>query len=182
MTRRVAAALCALLLLSACAELQLLLPGDRLEFELAGRLAARFRDEAASGNIAWRHSVDGDEVLITTPVGSTVARLVRDGGGVVLSSADGTEHRADDVEALTERVLGFRLPLAGLTDWVRGRTAPGPVQFEQRDSAGRLQQLEQAGWKVEYQAYREDGLPVRLRLSYPGLELRLAVHEWKLAR
>ncbi|MBK8062941.1 MAG: outer membrane lipoprotein LolB [Betaproteobacteria bacterium] len=182
MIRRSAAALLAILALTACAELQRLMPAEQLEFELAGRIAARYRDEAATGNIAWRHAAQDDEMLITSPVGSTIARLVRDQDGVVLAAADGVEHRAADAEALTERILGFRLPLNGLADWVRGRAAAGEPAVQRRDAAGRLQTLEQGGWTIEYQAWREDGLPVRLRLVYPGIELRLAIHEWKAVR
>ena len=46
------------------------------------------------------------------------------------------------------------------------------------DGAGRLLQLEQSGWRIEYLEY-QGKLPARLRLTYPGLELRLAVSEWK---
>lgn len=172
-------ALAAALFASACAEFQLLLPGDDFQFELAGRIAVRFRDEASSGNIAWRHGHSGDEVLITTPLGQGIARIVRAGDSVVLTTPDAREHRAADAATLTEQVLGFRLPLDGLADWVRAR--PGGGQFEaRRDASGRLAELQQSGWTIEYLEWREDGhLPSRLKLTYPGIELRLAIAEWK---
>jgi outer membrane lipoprotein LolB len=165
-----------------CAQLQPATSHDAVEFELAGRIATRYKDEAASGNVAWRHAKDADELLITTPVGSTVARVVRTGNEVVLTTSDQRDHRAADAEALTEQVLGCRLPLAGLTDWVRGRAIDGAPASATRDKDGRLATLAQNGWNVEFQEYRADGLPVRMKLSYPGLELRLAIHEWKIAR
>src|SRR6185295_6943319 len=119
--RRAAALLAAGLGLAGCAglpELGAEKPAQ-LEFELAGRIAVRYGEQAASGNVAWRHARDSDELVITTPVGGAVARIVRDRTGVVLTNADGVEHRAADAESLTERVLGFRLPLEGLSDWVR---------------------------------------------------------------
>lgn len=164
---------------AACAELQLQLPGGEPQFEIAGRIAARYRGEASSGNIAWRHGESGDEVLITNPLGQGVARIVRAGGQVTLTAPDGSEHRAEDVEALTEQVLGFRLPLAGLAEWVRGRSGQGPAQ-EERDPSGRLARLWQSGWAIAYQAWTDDGeRPIRLTLTYPGIELRLAIAEWK---
>jgi outer membrane lipoprotein LolB len=157
-------------------------PGADLEFELRGRIAVRYRDEAASGNIAWRHAPAIDEVLITSSLGQGVARIVRDAQQVVLTTQDGREHRAADAETLTGQVLGFRVPLAGLADWVRGRAAPGPAH-ERRDAAGRLVELEQAGWIIAYEAWSEDGArPTRMRLGYPGMELRLAVAEWRAGR
>ena len=164
---------------AACAELRVVVPAEDLEFELAGRIAVRFRDESSSGNIAWRHGARNDEVLITTPLGQGVARIVREGDAVRLTDSEAREHRAADAETLTEQVLGFRLPLAGLADWVRARAAPGPSQVRS-DGAGRMAELEQSGWKIEYLEWGADGrLPARMKLTYPGIELRLAIAEWK---
>ena len=167
----------ALLLLAACAAPGFLNPATDIEFELFGRIAVRYRDDAGSGNIAWRHGVRSDEMFLTTPFGQGIARLAREGDVFTLTTQDGREFRAADAETLTEQVLGFRLPLLGLADWVRGRAAPGPARAR-NDSAGRLVELEQSGWTIEYQEYA--GMkPSRLTLKYPGLELRLAVAEWK---
>jgi len=43
---------------------------------------------------------------------------------------------------------------------------------------GRLLWLEQHGWRIEYTSY-EGARPKVLKLNYPGLELRLAISEWK---
>jgi outer membrane lipoprotein LolB len=99
----------------------------------------------------------------------------------MLTAQDGREYRAPDAESLTEQVLGFRLPLRGLADWVRGRAAAAPAPAPTRErvnASGRLAELEQSGWTVEYLEYA-GVLPSRLRLTYPGLELRVAVSEWK---
>ena len=106
---------------------------------------------------------------------------MRAGDEIALTMQDGREHKAADAEALTEQLLGFRLPIVGLADWVRGRPARGPAPAPTRqiaDTSGRLTELEQAGWRIEYQEY-QDRLPARMRLSYPGLELRLAISEWR---
>jgi len=151
-------------LLGACAPLQVKPPAGPLEFDLAGRIAARYRDDAFSGIVTWRHAGEGDEMLISTPMGQGVARIVRQGDAVVLTTSEGKEYSDRDGEALTERALGFRLPLAGLADWVRGRPAPA---------------LEERGWRVEYLERDEQDRPTRLRVTYPGVELRLAISEWR---
>jgi outer membrane lipoprotein LolB len=148
--------------LAGCAQLQ---PAAEAPlFELNGRIAARYGTESFSGNVAWRHAERADEMLLSTPLGQGVARLVRDGDAFTLTTAEPKEYRAKDAESLTEQVLGFRVPLAGLAQWVRGRPAP---------------ELEARGWKVEYQDYDAERRPTRLRVSYPGIELRLAISEWK---
>jgi len=175
-----AGAAAAALLLASCAELAFQAPAENLEFELSGRIAMRYREQAGSANLAWRHSANGDEMLISSALGQGVARIVRNGAEVRITTADGQEHRAADAEALAEQALGFRLPLAGLADWVRARPAVGAAAQPRYDAQGRLAELAQGGWTIEYLEYRDDGaLPARLRLTYPGLELRLAIAEWK---
>jgi outer membrane lipoprotein LolB len=172
--------LCLLAVLAAaCAQLESPVPEDQV-FELAGRLAARQGDEAFSGNVSWRHAGSTDELLVTTPLGQGVARIVRKGDSVVLTTSEPREYRAADVASLTEKALGFRLPLEGLADWVRGRPSPHAPASVQEGPDGRPAAIEQSGWRIEYQAYDEDSArPRRLRLTYPGIDLRLAVTEWK---
>jgi outer membrane lipoprotein LolB len=167
----------AALALAACAALpKPSAPVSEGGFELQGRVAVRYGSDGASGNVAWRHSPESDEMLITSFIGQGIARIRRSGGEVQLF-ADGKEHRAPDAETLTERVLGWRLPLTGLPDWVQGRPAPGGVEDVRRDAAGRVVGFVQDQWKIEYQAF--DGeRPSRLRLSRPNLEIRLIVDQW----
>jgi len=173
-----ALAAAALLAVAGCAELTVRAPGEQVDFEFSARFAARYRDEAASGQLAWRHHAARDEVLISSPFGQGLARVTREPSGVTLVMADDRRYVAQDAETLTEQVLGFRLPLRGLADWVRGRAAAGSPARTDYAADGRLAALEQEGWRVEYQEY-ESGRPARLRLLYPGMELRLAISQWK---
>jgi outer membrane lipoprotein LolB len=166
------------LLLGACAQAPTGPPAADTEFELAGRLGVRYGDESFSGSLAWRHARSSDEMLISTPLGQGVARIVRENDAVTLSTAEPRDYRASDAESLTEQVLGFRLPLGGLADWVRARPAPGSPAEIERAPDGKLQKLVQRGWQIEYQEY-SGALPFRLRLSYPGIELRLVISQWK---
>jgi outer membrane lipoprotein LolB len=148
--------------LAGCAELQT--TTEKPLFELNGRIAARSGKDTFSGNLAWRHAEHADEMLLSTPLGQGVARIVRENGAFTLTTAEPKEYHAEDSESLTEQVLGFRVPLLGLAQWVRGEPAP---------------ELEARGWKVEYLARDEHNRPTRLRITYPGIELRLAISEWK---
>jgi outer membrane lipoprotein LolB len=163
--------------LGACAELPegpSLPPGG---FELAGRIAVRHAKDGASGRIQWRHSVDTDDVLITSPIGQGIAHISRNGDEYHLTTGSGKEFRATDPESLTEQTLGWRLPLAGLPDWIQGRAAPGENADLRRDAEQRPLELRQDGWRVEYQEFR-NGHPARLRMSREDLEIRLVVDRW----
>jgi len=176
--RRIAYALAAALI-AACTALpvQRAATGTQGAFELTGRIAVRYGKEGASGRIAWRHSADDDEMLFTSPIGQGIATITRRDGEVRLVTSDQKEYRAHDAESLTERVLGWRLPLTGLPDWVQGRADPArPAELE-RDGQSRLTQLRQDDWKVEYQEY-EGARPSKLKLSRADIEIRLVVDDW----
>lgn len=168
----------AALLVAACVSVEPRPPAGPLEFQLSGRLAARYEGESFTGNVTWSHAVQGDEMLITTPMGQGVARIVREPEGVTLRTAEPREYHAPDAETLTQKVLGFRLPLAGLGDWVRARPTPRVPFRMDRGESGQPRMIEQSGWRIEYLEY-EGERPRRLRLTYPGVELRFAVSEWK---
>ena len=144
----------------ACATLPEPGPSSGTGFELGGRVAVRYGKEGASGRISWRHSSEADEILITSPLGQGVARIKRAGDEVELVTSDERVFRAADAESLTERVLGWRLPLAGLPDWVQGMASPGRPADLRRDAAGRLVELLQDDWKIEFQEH-ENGVEVK---------------------
>jgi outer membrane lipoprotein LolB len=172
------AAWLAVLLLAACAQVDLKPPSGAVDFDLVGRIAARYSADAFTGNLSWRHAESGDDLIISTPFGQGVARIVREGEAVQLTTAENKSYRAPDAESLTERTLGFRLPLEGLADWVQGRPSPGsPAKVEKGDD-GRPRLIEQRDWRIEYQEY-EGSRPYRLRLTYPNVELRLAIMQWR---
>lgn len=149
-------------------------------FQLLGRVAVKYGSEAASGKISWQHDAASDDLLISTPLGQGLARIVRSDAMVSLTTSDQKVYQASDVEALTGQVLGWRLPLAGLPDWVRGRASAGVPAQTRLDSAQRLAELRQSGWLVEFLDYdAAKGLPVRLRLSREDMEIRLVIDEWR---
>ncbi|MGB7542151.1 MAG: lipoprotein insertase outer membrane protein LolB [Burkholderiales bacterium] len=161
-------------LVGACAVLPATTLFSASGFELSGRVAVHYGNEGVSGRIFWRHSNDSDDLLITSPLGQGVARISRSGGEARLVTGEGAEYRAADAESLTERVLGWRLPLAGLPDWVQGRASPGRPAELRRNGAGRLVDLRQDDWRIEFQEY-EGERPSRLRLSRENLEIRLVI-------
>ena len=145
-------------------------------FELSGRVAVRHAKDSGSARIFWRHSDDADEMLITSPVGQGIARITRAGDRFRLVTGDKKEYSAADAESLTEQALGWRLPLAGLADWIQGRASAGrPAEVTGRAEDGL--EILQDGWRVAYQEFRE-GRPFRMRLSREGIEIRLVVDQW----
>ena len=137
----------------------------------------RHGKDGASGKIFWRHSAAADELVLASPLGQGIARVTREGRQYRLTTSDNREYRAADPEALTEDAVGWRLPLEGLPDWIRGKASPGRPAELRRDASGQPAELRQDGWRVEYEEFR-DNLPSRLRLSRDDLEIRVIVDRW----
>lgn len=180
---RIAPALALCVLAAACAVLPESAEPLRGEeaFELAGRVAVRYGAEGASGRLVWRHNAATDDLLISSPLGQGIARLTRREGEVQLVTGGDQKHSAADAESLTEQVLGWRLPLTGLPDWVQGRADPARPSEFLRDASGKPTELRQDTWKIEYQEY-EGARPSKLRLSRGDLEIRLVVDEWRVGQ
>lgn len=180
-----AAALLALVL-GGCASVAPAPPGalegarPAANWTLQGRIGVLSSEQNMSGHIRWQHRAESDDLLLTSPLGQGVARIVRDGAGIALELPNQPVRRARDADTLTREALGYELPVAGLAWWVQARPAPGHPFEATRDGAGRLTQLKQDGWTIDYLQY-EDAMPARPRklvVAREGLELRLVADQW----
>ena len=151
-------------------------------FTAEGRLSARHGQDAVAVRFAWMHRPPRDELSVTSPLGQTVAELSGDAAGrrVEVRTADGRHAEAADWVTLTERALGFPLPVTGLVAWIRGAPHPDAAYTLEADREGRVAVLRQDGWEVVYD-YPDAAArgPLRLRLSYPEFEIRVVIDEWR---
>jgi outer membrane lipoprotein LolB len=152
-------------------------------FDLAGRLSARHGSEAVAAGFRWSHAPERDEVELASPLGQTVALLSGDASQVRLQAADGRVSTAGDWAALTEQGLGWPLPVQGLAYWIQGLSRPGAPSTIETGDDGRTAVLRQDGWMIVYLAYAQTAdagwRPSRLMLTYPDVELRIAVDRWQ---
>lgn len=151
------------------------------EWILQGRIGIRSDEQNLSGQVYWQHRADADDVLMTSPLGQGVARIVRDAEGVALEVPNQPTRRARDAETLTRETLGYALPVAGLSWWVQARPDPARAFEATRDDAGRLVRLKQDGWTIDYLQYAADApeRPRKLVVTREGLEIRLVADRWQ---
>lgn len=151
------------------------------DFLLSGRIGVQAKGKGFSGSLYWRHNDLNDNIAIYSPLGSQIAQINADGAEVKLI-ADRKIYTAADAEALTEQVLGWRLPVTGLHDWVLGRPANEAAEILAWDNAGHITKLRQSGWEIEYQNYTEAygrQLPGKIVLKSAKLDLKLVVNRWE---
>lgn len=155
---------------------------EHAPFSLTGRLSIRHDDERSSAGVRWSHRGGNDEILLFTPLGQTMARIGRDAQGVVLDTSD-KHYAAQDAGELTQRILGWRLPLDGLRYWVLALPAPGNKAGIEHDENGQVSVMRQDGWAIRYTRYAArtpDSLPLRLTMQREEVEIQLLIDEWEM--
>lgn len=153
-----------------------------LPFAADGRLSARHAGDAVAVHFTWRHDPPRDELIVTSPLGQTVAELSGDTAAsrVQVRMADGRRAEAADWPTLTERALGFPLPVSGLAAWIRAEPRRGSAYAVEADDEGRVALLRQDGWEVVYDyADAAARTPLRVRVTYPEFEIRVVIDRWR---
>lgn len=183
---RVARVLCAgflALALAGCATTPVTVP-DRVYTGRFSAIATRAeKRESVSGRFSVEVRGERQTIDLSTPLGTTIARIEVGPDGARASGAGVQEMRGTDADALTEQLLGWRLPVSGMSDWIEGRPAPGrPARVEREGSRPVL--IEQDGWIVRLsEAFEPSGRPRLIVLERPaaslapGVILRLIVDD-----
>lgn len=162
---------CLLAALAGCASVSPPVAPER-GWAFDGRLALTSGEDNLSGQLSWRHGAGTDELDLRTPLGQTVARIVRDPDGVTLETSD-ARYRAPDAEALTRERLGVAIPLSGLAWWVAGR--PDPARPYTSNLPGGIVQ---DGWTIAYRDRFADGRPRKIDATRADLRLKLVIDAW----
>jgi outer membrane lipoprotein LolB len=147
-------------------------------FSLKGRMGVQTDAKGFSGRLDWQHQPTTDHIALYSPLGSQVASIKKTPDSVVLEDSSGNSVSAEDAESLTQKTLGWKLPLTGLSDWSLGRPTASPILASTADELGRLTTLKQDGWDIEYSDYVDfEGkqLPNKIYMRSPKVNIKLIV-------
>ena len=146
---------------------------DALNFNASGRLAVKQNEKGSYANFDWDSNGKMQQLSVNTPLGNTVGELCQDSNGVVAIASNGETYQAATASELSERLMGFAIPVESLDLWAHGYYADN--QPHTVDEQGRLLQ---AGWKIERQVDAE-GHPRLLVLDNQQLSIRLAFNDYQ---
>lgn len=144
-------------------------------FDLSGRIAVKYDNDGFYGNLRWIHRKHSDEVWLLSPLGQTVAHIQSTPGMARLTDRNLKEYDASDVESLTEKILGWRLPLEGLDWWVRGIASDHSPSIASFDEAHRIVSLRQDGWEIRFARRFENGSPKVVVLEREGIRIKFVI-------
>lgn len=150
-------------------------------FSVQGRFSARTEQDAFSAAFDWRHAFERDRIVLRSPLGTTLAQLMRDHEVITVLLEDGQMNwQGSDWQVLAQQALGFPLPVDGLIYWIRGIALPEMPAGVTPDAVGRIEQLRQDGWQIDYRyASSEAKLPLQLDARYgDAIFLRVRIDNW----
>ncbi len=158
-------------------------------WQLVGEVGIRRAGWRWRAGLSWLHDQTGDRVDLLEPGGRVLMRLHGRADGADATDGKGRVYRAGTFEELVAAVIGVEVPVSSLRHWVAG--VPDPrvrVTAMRVDRNGRMQELEQRGWRVNYLHYRPVAaaalsaleLPSLLTLNREGLEVTVATSRWRL--
>jgi len=110
-------------------------------FTIDGRFSARRGSDAVAPGFSWSHAAPRDDIVLTSPLGQTVAELEGDASvpRTELRSADGRRDTAADWASLTARVFGLPLPVEALAWWTQGAPRADAPHSVELDALGRAE-------------------------------------------
>jgi len=149
-------------------------------WQLAGRLGVSNAKDSGSGSLQWKQDGDAFRFSVHAPVTGKTWVLAGDAHRVVLEGLRDQPVEGTDAAALLTRELGWNVPVAQLTEWVRAARAKGNAQIEFRED-GLPAVIQQDGWKIEYPDYdstHQPPLPRKVFASRGDYRVRLSVSEW----
>jgi outer membrane lipoprotein LolB len=165
------------------AQRQALLLQDVDHFTLRGRLAANNGQSGVTAALRWRQQGTEAELSLSGPLGFGGARVQLTSGQLTITTSDGQQLTGAAADARLAAMLGFQPPLRSLRYWVVGVSDPLQSATPSLDARQRLTQLQQGGWRIDYDEYLPvagEWLPRRLTLSRDTLRLKLVIDAWQL--
>lgn len=151
---------------------------------LEGRLGYRSGDDGGSASFRWvQADTESGRIHFSGPMGFGSARLDWAPGHATLEKGN-DEFTAPSPGMLAWHLTGLVLPIDNLLYWVRGLPAPSPAPRSRQREDNRLIALEQSGWSLTFERYRDVAglvLPHRIKATQGDQRFTLVIQSWQPA-
>jgi outer membrane lipoprotein LolB len=158
-------------------------PSTLTQWQAEGRMAASHGQKGGNASFVWQQRGDTYSIKLFGPFGSGAIYITGNGKFVELKESNGKKTTAQSPEMLLQKVVGWQVPITGLTYWLRGLPTPlVPPAKQSQDNQGRLRYLTQQGWNIEYENYQADTLvplPSKMQLQNGNTKIKIIITSWK---
>jgi outer membrane biogenesis lipoprotein LolB/Flp pilus assembly protein TadD len=126
---------------------------ESISHQWDGRFAVKVNDKNSSnggnGSFSLKHENLSDELLLSGPLGSSLARINVTPSKAILEQK-GQTFTAIDADQLVYQAIGLPIPARGLSAWLSGYTRPGSQGTVERYANGLAKTITQDGWILDY--------------------------------
>lgn len=157
------------------------------QFGFDGRVAVTRGTEGSQASLAWEQQGDDSLLRLSGPLGMGATQVQLGAQTLSIRTARGEVLEGDAAREALGALADVQGAFAALRYWVLGLAAPDTTAREVLGEGGRLAALEQQGWRVDFDEYRDQSvvqgqvaLPRRLTATRSGLRLRLVIDRWRL--
>lgn len=126
--------------------------------DLAGRLSVNYqkdgKTESLNGSFDWAQRPGSVEITLTNPLGQTEAVIKVTPQSATLTQAGRPPVSEANIDTLTQRTLGWPLPVSGLRDWLQGYALDAQGQRFSASPA-RNEVTTQDGWRLRFVEWQD---------------------------
>ncbi|MDK6079023.1 outer membrane lipoprotein LolB [Massilia varians] len=130
----------------------------RDSIDLDGRLSVNYQKsgnrESMTVNFDWAQRPGRVDVTIANPLGQTVATIEVTPQSATLTQAGRAPVTEADVDTLSQRTLGWPLPVSGLRDWLQGYAVDAQGQRFSASPA-RNEVVTRDGWRLRFVEWQD---------------------------
>ncbi|GAA0784833.1 MULTISPECIES: lipoprotein insertase outer membrane protein LolB [Pseudomonadati] len=182
----------ALLLLSGCSTLptqeyqpiEVTNTQEANNWELQGKIAFKSSTDKFSTNLYWFHHLQGNELRLTTPLGTNVLTL-KNIQGLATLEVEGKTYHDNDAQALLEGISGITIPFSDIPLWLTGRVGKNDKVISY-DSLGQIKQFSspdaQSDWKVSFINWQQQSgtlVPRQLKIERDDIQIKIQTNLWQ---
>ena len=126
--------------------------------DLDGRLSVNYQKEgkleSLNGGFDWTQRPGSVDVTLTGPLGQTVATISVTPQSATLTQAGRAPLTEANIDSLTQRTLGWPLPVSGLRDWLQGYAVDAQGQRFSASPA-KNEVTTQDGWRLRFVEWQD---------------------------
>ncbi|WP_091877097.1 lipoprotein insertase outer membrane protein LolB [Massilia yuzhufengensis] len=126
--------------------------------DLSGRLSVNYQKdgkvESLTGNFDWTQRPGRVDVTLANPLGQTMATIAVTPQSATLTQAGRAPLSADNIDSLTQRTLGWPLPVSGLRDWLQGYAVDAQGQRFTASPANNTV-VTRDGWRLRFVEWQD---------------------------
>lgn len=153
-------------------------------WSVSGRLGLSDGERGGSLAFDWQARGEHHRVGLRTLAGGRQWRLEFGPGYAVLEGTDIDTLEGPDPDPLVEQAVGWPIPVAWMSRWLRGLPAPPDASLRFHDD-GTLAGLVHEDWSLEIRRFTtlDNGVlaPARMQAENPPYRVRAALSGWRLA-